>query len=182
VTDQNDDQPKPARGVLPERLEELQHVADWFNQPDSMLQTLADVANAGGSAAGMGITLYLPSGVMSGFIQSAQDFYRAIADQYRNAVADNADDGEVPEWASDFARMFFEERATRVDEGIDEDSQAFKNDGTKTTRWAMTQALHLKDAHHIAPGQAESSIGHTRVNLNQIAAWHLGQARTTKQP
>jgi hypothetical protein len=173
MTDDDEKEPKKA-SAIPERIEDLQHVADYHSQPDAMLQRLSDLANMGGSAAGMGITVYTAGGIFSGTIEGAQDFYHGIAEQYREGVAD--DDGETPDWAKDFTRMVFEEPAQWIEDEIAADTAAFEKDGTKTYRWMARQCLHLKDALYIAPGAEPHTIPHTRVRLALVAAWQLGRA------
>jgi hypothetical protein len=66
---------------LPESHEDLTYTSDWHGAPDAVLAEMADFAD--GAKAGVGVTLVIPGGVLSGTIESAQEFFARIAEPFR---------------------------------------------------------------------------------------------------
>ena len=143
-----------------------------------MLQQLTDSANSG-IGQGIPITFFVPGGMISGRIESSQDFLRAaIAGLYRYGYVNNTVDGELPEYADAFAQQTFEAKANELDDQIEVEKRAFDENGTLSARWLLTRHLHLKDAYYTVPGAVSVQQPHICVQLNQVVGWTLGITRS----
>lgn len=174
MSDENptpDDAPK---NESTEFLESLENVADYYGAPNRLLQDLADSADAGGGGSGIPITLFLHGGLVAGYIISSQEFYRAMADTFREGFTNVTDDGKVPAWADQFAKFKFESIADATDKRIKDDNDAFDEHGTKTSRWALTRHICLKEAHYTVPGVQSIRRDHVCIQLSQVVGWTLG--------
>jgi hypothetical protein len=175
MTEANDEQRltlNPSKSA--EFFEKLKDVADYYGVPDRLLQQIADLANGGGAGKGIPITLFLSGGMISGHIESGQDFLRGMAELYREGATNSNVEGELPEAADDFARSVYEARAMDVDDEIEAERRAFDEHGTKSARWLLTRQLHLKDAYHTVPGATSIRQPHICVQLSHVAGWTLG--------
>src|SRR2546421_3760125 len=71
----------------PESAADLVHTRDWFAAPDHRLQWMADTADS--VEVGIGITLVVPGGVISGSIISGQKFFKDTAEAFRVVASDD---------------------------------------------------------------------------------------------
>jgi hypothetical protein len=154
--------------------ESLQQTTDYYAAPHRVLQSLADNADAGGAGQGIPITLFLQGGMIAGHITSGQDFYRNMADTFRQGVINATDTGELPEYAEDYARVIFESAAEDMDTAIANDSRAYEEHGTKNSRWLLTRHIHLKDAFYTVPGAQSVKRDFVSVQLSHVVGWALG--------
>ncbi|RAU93516.1 hypothetical protein DQP58_16330 [Mycobacterium colombiense] len=157
-----------------EFYESLTQTTDYYAAPHRVLQSLADSADFGGAGKGIPITLFLQGGMIAGHITSGQDFYRNMADLFREGVSSVTDDGELPEYADDYARRTFEGAADDIDKMIADDDKAFEEHGTKNSRWVLTRHIHLKDAYYTVPGSQSIKRDYVSVQLCQVVGWTLG--------
>lgn len=136
-----------------------------------MLAEMSDFAD--GASAGVGVTLIIPGGVLSGVIISAQDYFATVAARFREAAADDDDEQKI-KIANEYARMFYDEPAQRVQERVDGDRASFKAGTVPPPRWPLARYIHLRDADFIVPGGPALQLGLTRVLLSQIVGWTPG--------
>ena len=153
--------------------------ADWYTSPDVILQKLSSFANAGGAASGTGITLAVPGGLLSGYVESQQDYLRSTAEVFREAAINGGSDGRLPENADLLAASLFEEPAQQIDDLLEAEKRASPEAGAKTARWMSARHIHLWDAYYTVPGAKSAPLGHTRVLLSQVSAWTLGVAQSS---
>jgi hypothetical protein len=114
--------------------------------------------------------------MISGAVESAQDYFAATAEGLRTSVAQHGDDDKIKA-ADAFARSFFDNPAKRIDEQVEKDRIAFDKGEIPTPRWPMARYTHLANAHFTAPGQYAFELGHTRVLLSQVVGWTSGERR-----
>lgn len=169
-----DDTPEPPKSDTEEFYERLTQSTDFFGAPNQALQKFSDSAGVGGSGKGIPITLFLHGATIGGHICSGQEFYRAQAEVFRNGVRQATADGELPEYADNYARMAFESVAEEMDKAIEDDDRAFNEHGTLTARWALTRSIYLMNAYYTVPGAQSIKRDFVCVNLSQVVGWTLG--------
>lgn len=151
-------------------FEGLTDVADYFSGPNQLLQRIADFA----SADGLPVTLFLQGSTIAGHITSAQKFFRWLGESYRQASADSALDGELPEWADQFAKTMFDDPADEVDQDIADDIRAHEESGAKHARTLLARQIFLKDAFFTVPGATSIRREYVCVQLSHVAGWTFG--------
>lgn len=162
------DEAAPKSGGWPESSAGLVHTADWYGAPDSRLQWMADTADY--CNAGIGITLVVPGGTISGTLISAGKFFEATAAEFREALGDDLNEsGEA------LAHSFFDVPAEIDAEYTKKINDAFHNGERDEPRWPMLRHIHLQDARFSVPGQEFIPLGNLRVLLSQVIAWTVGQ-------
>ena len=112
--------------------------------------------------------------MIAGHITSSQDFYRAMADVYREGFANSTSDGELPEVVDNFAKIVFEDVVDDIDKAIADDDRAFEESGTKTARWILTRSIYLTNAFYTVPGQDSIPREFVCVKLSQVVGWTFG--------
>lgn len=152
----------------PDTAESLAHTADWYGAPDTRLQWMSDTADA--CEAGIGITLVVPGGVLSGTVVSAPEFFKQTAEKFRSGIG-----AEKQRIGNQLAESFFDAAAEMAEKEIEETNEAFRKGERSEPRWPMVRYIHLKDARMSAPGQNNIKLDYTRVLLSQVAAWSMGQ-------
>jgi hypothetical protein len=158
-----------------ERLDEPAHTIDWHGAPDSTLAHMSDFADS--SSAGMDVTLIVPGALVSGMIESAQDYFSATAANLRHAVAEVGDE-DRDKMADRYAGLFFDNPAKAVVARVERDKAAFAKGEIPAPRWPLTRHIHLSDAHFSVPGQVGVELGHVRVLLSQVIGWTIGEHRS----
>lgn len=133
---------------------------------------MADTADSLG--VGIGITLVVPGGTISGTVISAQQFFKSTAAEFREHVAD-VDDKKNSEVGELLAESFFDFAAEQIAEDVKEKREAFEKGERKEPRWPMLRHIHLEDARFSVPGQGHVKLGFNRVLLSQVISWSLGQ-------
>lgn len=161
------DGPKPS---WPESAASLAHTADWYGAPDTRLQWMADFADS--LDVGIGITLVVPGGTISGAVISGQEFFKRTAEMFREQACPDDNPDSIGE---QLAKSFFDFAAEQMDQNVKEMSEAFDKGERDEPRWPMVRQIHLQDARFSVPGQNHISLGYTRVLLSQVIAWSCGQ-------
>jgi hypothetical protein len=159
-------------------LEDLTRTSDWHGAPDSVLARMADFADA--ARAGTNVTLIIPGGMISGTIESAQDYFSATSSRLRADVAQLGDEHE-DKLADDYARLFFDSTAKAVADQVEQDNAAFDKGEIPTARWPLARHIHLANAHFSVPGQYAFELGHVRLLLSQVIGWTVGENRMRTQ-
>jgi hypothetical protein len=167
---QPSDEPK-----FPQRIEDLTHTTDWHGAPDLTLASMSDFAD--GSTAGVDVTLIVPGGLLSGAIESAQDYFTATATNLRQGVAQHGDE-DKDKLADSYAELFFDNAAKVITARVDEDKAACEKGEIPPPRWPLARYIHLGNAHFSTPGQFAFELGHVRVLLSQVIGWTLGEKRS----
>ncbi|MFA4083456.1 hypothetical protein ONA92_17305 [Mycobacteroides salmoniphilum] len=157
---------------IPTNTRDLQQSTDWYGAPDSQLQRMSQWANQ--MEEGIGITLVVPGGALSGTVVSAREFYTGVAAALRGTIDEKGDEAQS-KLADAFAEFFFDQPAKAAAEQVDKDDQAFKDGGLIEPIYMMARYIHLKDALHSVPGQSDFPLDYTRVLLSQVVAWSIGQ-------
>jgi len=157
---------------LPETTRDLQQTADWFGSPDGQLQRMSQWVNQ--MEQGIGITLVVAGGAISGTLISAREFYASSSTHFQESVDENGDEKQSKA-AADYAEFFFDEPAKFSAEQVEKNNTAFKEGKLTEPPYMMVRYLHLKDARYSVPGQSHLPLGYTRVLLSQVAAWSVGQ-------
>jgi histone acetyltransferase (RNA polymerase elongator complex component) len=152
----------------PDSAEDLTHTADWYGSPDTRLRWMADTADT--LEVGIGITLVVPGGTISGNVISAQRFFKSTAEQFRAGIEGNDEHG----LGETLAESFFDKAAEQIEEDVKEKSEAFDKGERKEPRWPMVRHIHLEDARFSVPGQNHIKLELTRVLLSQVVAWSIG--------
>ncbi|MDO3335136.1 hypothetical protein [Mycobacteroides abscessus] len=163
--------PKSATGKF---YDDLTQATDYFAAPDRKLQELAWSAAYGASGAGIPVTLFLQGGMIAGHIASEQDFYLAMGEAYRDAYANATDNGELPQFADEFAKTTFDSVAEDTDKAIEDDDKAFKEHGTKNARRILTRQIYLRDAYYTVPGAGTTPHGFVCIRLSEVTGWTFG--------
>ena len=154
----------------PESAADLVHTRDWFAAPDHRLQWMADTADS--VEVGIGITLVVPGGVISGSIISGQKFFKDTAEAFRVVASDDEQEGVREQ----LAQSFFDFAAEAIDKDVNDTRAAFEKGDRDEPRWPAVRQIHLEDARFSVPGQQFNfPLGYTRVLLSQVIAWTCGQ-------
>lgn len=164
----------PTESESTQFFEGLQRTTDYYIAPHRVLQNLSNSADIGGAGNGTPITLFLHGSMLAGHITSSQEFYRAMADLYREGIANAAEGGELPDGADELAKMLFGHIADDIDAEIAADDKAYEEHGTKTARLLLTRSIFLKDAFYTVPGAPSILRGYVCVQLSQVVGWTLG--------
>jgi hypothetical protein len=159
-------------------FEDLTRTSDWHGAPDSVLARMADFADA--ATAGMNVTLIVPGGMISGTIESAQDYFSATSSRLRADVAQLGDE-QQDKLADDYADLFFDSTAKAVANRVEQDNAAFHKGDIPTARWPLARYIHLANAHFSVPGQYAFELGHVRLLLSQVIGWTGGENRMLTQ-
>lgn len=157
---------------MPTNTRDLQQSTDWYGAPDSQLQRMSQWANQ--MEEGIGITLVVPGGALSGTVVSTREFYTGIAADLRTKIDERGDPAES-KTADAFAEFFFDQPAKAAAEQVGKDDQAFQDGSLIEPVYMMARYIHLKDARYSVPGQSNLALDYTRVLLSQVVAWSLGQ-------
>jgi len=168
----------PTTANIPQSLEELTHTIDWHGAPDRVLARMADFADS--AKAGIDVTLIVPGGMISGVIESAQQYFEAIGSRLRQGVAQYEDE-EKNKIADDYVHLFFDSTVKLVDDQVEQDKVAFDRGEVPPPRWPLARFIHLADAHFSVPGQHAFELGHVRLLLSQVIGWTGGEKRMTTQ-
>ncbi|GLB83486.1 hypothetical protein [Mycobacterium kiyosense] len=171
-TDEASEPPPFDLSHLPDNTRDLQDTADWYGRPDTFLQRMSQYAND--IQQGIGITLVVPGGVVSGTVIGAAQFFTELSSRFRDAIAEHGVDAET-KMADDFADFFFDQPAKAMADEVVADREAFRAGKLIEPRYFMHRHLHLKDAAFTGGGSPTSfHLGYTRVLLSQVAAWSVG--------
>lgn len=152
----------------PESAENLTHTRDWFGAPDPRLQWMADMADT--TTAGIGITLVIAGGVLSGTVISGPEFFKKSGEQFRSGF-DEEDANEIGE---QLAESFYDIPVDQMKAEIKELSAAFEKGERSEPRWPLVRHIHLQEARLSIPGQGHMELNYTRVLLSQVIAWSTG--------
>jgi hypothetical protein len=156
----------------PESMAELVHTGDWYGAPDPRLQWMSDFADT--ANAGIGITLVVSGGVISGTVVSGEEFFKITAEAFRKDTCD--DDGNPNSTAEALAESFFDFPAEQIAKDVKEIGEAFDKGERDEPRWPSVRYVHLKDARFSVPGQSVNfPLGYTRILLSQVVGWTCGQ-------
>lgn len=153
----------------PESAENLTHTADWYGAPDTRLRWMADTADM--FDVGIGVTLVVAGGTISGTVISGEQFFKSTAEEFRAGIAG----GEQEALGERLAESFFDFAAEQVAQDVKETAEAFKNGERTEPRWPMVRHIHLQNARLSTPGQNHIKMGFTRVLLSQVIAWSMGE-------
>jgi hypothetical protein len=171
-TDQASEPPAFDLSHFPETTRDLQNTAGWYGRPDATLQRMSQYAND--MQQGIGITLVVPGGVVSGTVIGAAQFFTDMSSRFRDAIAEHGVDADT-KMADEFAEFFFDGPAKAMADEVVADREAFKAGKLTEPRFLMHRHLHLKDAAFTGGGAPTSfHLGYTRVLLSQVAAWSVG--------
>jgi hypothetical protein len=129
---------------------------------------MADIADT--LNVGIGITLVVPGGIMSGTVIGAKSFFESTAAQFRERVADN----DEHNLGDTLAKSFFDSPGEQIEKEIKETAEAFERGERDEPRWPMVRQIHLKDARFSIPGQNHVKFDYTRVLLSQVISWSIG--------
>lgn len=154
-------------GRIPDSFEQLTHPGDWYSRPDGVLQSLADFANS--AKLGMDVTLVVAGGMISGTIESAQDYFSTVSSVFRGSVALNRYE-QANKLAANYAELFFDSAAKQVDDEVAKDQSVFDKGEIAPPRWPMARYIHLAEGYFTVPGQC-FALGHVRLLLSQVIAW-----------
>jgi hypothetical protein len=157
------------------RLEDLAYTCDWHRAPDSVLARMAEFADA--AKAGTAVTLIIPGGMISGTIESTQQYFEATAAGLRQAVAEQGDE-QQDKLADDYASLFFDNAAKVVADQVEQDNAAFDKGEIPAPRWPLARYMHLANAHFTVPGQYAFALGHVRLLMSQVIGWTGGEKRS----
>jgi hypothetical protein len=137
---------------------------------------MADMADA--VRVGISITLVVPGALISGGVESAQDFYKAMADRHRQGVAEKGDPTQ-DDVANKLAETFFDKPAEAVQADVQKERDAFEKGEIPTPGWPMERYIHLRSAKYVTPGQHDISLDHVRILLSQVVGWTVGEFGTS---
>ena len=169
MTDEPDTTATKSAAGWPDSAASLVHTGDWYTAPDTRLQWMADFADA--TSAGIGITLIVSGGVISGTIISAQQFFEKTAELFR----DDAKDDEPEGLRESLAQSFFDFPAEQIAQDVKETSEAFEKGERDEPRWPLVRFIHLQEARFSIPGQQHNfPLGLARVQLSQVVGWVSG--------
>jgi hypothetical protein len=147
--------------------------------PDTVLARMADFADS--AKAGIYVTLIIPGGVISGVIESAQGYFRAVSSSLREGVAQHGDE-RLNKVADDYAGLFFYNVGQPFDDQVETDKFVVDEGDIPTSRRPLARYIHLADAYITVPGQYAFELGHVRLLLSQVIGWTVGEKRTVTQP
>ncbi|BAH53686.1 hypothetical protein [Rhodococcus opacus] len=147
---------------------DLAETRDWFGSPDLQLQKLAFSANRMGW--GIGVTLYLPWGVVTGITAPDAEFFRHSDEEIRERMASN-------EGAIDVADNYLSPVADTIKA---RHSQAYSDDELQEVL-ERTTYLTIKDAQcslqnapaTIATNNRHFRHAYLRLRLSQVTGWAL---------
>jgi hypothetical protein len=155
----------------PDSAANLVHTGDWYGAPDARLQWMADTADT--FNIGVGITLVVPGGTISGVLVSAQEFFTTSGETFRGNFPDDPESHDAFEA---LAKSFFDVPAEMIAREVKDCGDAFEKGEREEPRWPLVRHIHLRDARFSVPGQQyHLPLGHTRILLSQVVAWVLGQ-------
>lgn len=163
---------------FPELATDLTHNSDYHGAPDYSLQSLADFANRWGN--GIALTLVVAGGLITGTVESRQEFLRGCAAKVRTFDAEG--DEKAQSAINQFADDMFAAQADAAEKTRNETLEAERRlgDGEDTdpptvVRTYMHRHIHLMDAYWIPGGAQWVELGHARVLLSRVSAWSVGR-------
>jgi hypothetical protein len=162
---------------LPQDLNDVTYVVDQHGAPDGTLQQLADWANK--NDEGLPLTFVVGGGLISGLVQSIEKFYRESAADYRAGLEANIEDEDRRRVGNQLAENFLERMADLCEQNrVDRRAELIETGGLPVEErlggLLLSRHIYLAHARYTAPGGPPIQLGHTCVQLSQIAAWKVG--------
>ena len=149
------------------QMPSLQTGVNWFARPDPVLQDLVGVANIG---AGVGVTLYLPWGIASGYLEGADGFFSHAAEQMRSSTTLQETE-DAASLGDSIARRSFDHLAAKLPE--DERMRLNLQQG-----YDLTTYLHLNHVQTFLHGWNHWQVhDHLRLRIADVTGWAYGMMR-----
>lgn len=139
---------------------------DWHGVPDATLQDLSTIALHLGS--GLGVTLFLPWGMVAGTTISSEAFYRTSAEHLRQETVGTDSEAMMEKFVSDFIDPTVERLHASVGDVASSMHQTYR----------VARHIHLMDAQAVI-GNRLVYLDRLRIQLNHVSAWTYGQTRFT---